>query len=218
MNKYLVQIAALDWAKIVIIGIALAAGYFFLLYDNGSTVEAQIKQAQDRLAAAKKSLAETQTAVEHANAFEKEVQALQKRFDKITEYMPEKLTVNDLRIIVSKIAKEYQIKARFSPDPDTEPKGFYQVISADLELDGTYSAIASFLSAISREPRLLTFEKVSISPIQGSVPGSSGASLTFKGTISGYRYLKSAPDPDDAKPATPGAPAPAPATSPAAGA
>lgn len=216
MNKYLAQLASLDWVKVLLIGVVLAAAYYFLMYDGGTTLETSIKQAQERLATAKTQLTQTEKAMENANRFEKEVQATAAQFMKITEYMPETLSVAELNTIISKNAVESGVHPRINPKGEDPAQGFTQTVKMDVQLEGSFAQIETFLSNVSRERRILIFDKVEITPNSAaSFATSKGASLTFKGTLIGYRYLKGAAEPPDVPGTTP-VPAAAPAR-PAAG-
>jgi len=217
MNKYMTQLATLGWSKIFGIGVALAVGYYFLMYDNGSTIEASIKAAQDRTTAAKKTLAETEKAMADADRFGKEVQATQDQFEKIIRFMPMSLDSNEMTKTINDITNEVGVRARIEPKPVDPPNGFTQSVKIDLQLEGNFSQIVTFLSKISQVQRLLVFDKITLAPnATGGVTTSQGAALTFKATLIGYRYLKDAPDPlDNAPPGAPGQPPAQPATPPA---
>lgn len=207
MNKYLTQLAALSWSKVLVIGVALAAGYYFLMYDNGTTLETSIKAAKDRAAAAKKTLAETEKAMADAERFGKEVQATQDQFDKITRYMPVTLDSGEMTKIINDTSQQVGVRARIEPSKDEPPVGFTQAVKINLQLEGNFAQIVTFLSKISQIQRLLVLDKISLSPNSGGgISTSQGAALTFKATLIGYRYLKDVDS--DAKPGAPGAPAP----------
>jgi type IV pilus assembly protein PilO len=208
MNKYLAQLASLDWPKVLAIGVALAAGYYFLMYDNGSTLEDSIKKAQDRVVAAKKSLGDTQKAMDDANNFAKEVEQTKVQFDKITQYMPASMSGGELTKLINEISQDVGVRPRIAPRQEEAPLGFTQAFKVDLQLEGSYAQILTFLAKISQEPRLLVFDKVELVPnSSGGIATSQGSALTFKGTLIGYKYLPDAADPAEA-PTAPGAPMP----------
>ena len=203
MNKLMVQIAALDWPKVGAIGVALAVAYYFMMFDPGTAIEANIKAANDRLTVAKAQLAATERAMENANRFEKEMQATTKQFEKIVEFMPPTIGAAELTAIINKQAQASGVRPRISPRGEDAPQAFYQVSKVNLELDGTFAQIVTFLSNISRVPRLLTFDKVSIK----QPSGTRSDPLTFTGTMLAYRYLKTETvDPKASKGTAAGAP------------
>lgn len=205
MNKYLAQLADLQWLKVVGIGIAIVIAYYFLMFNDGTDLNTQIKAAQERREDAKKQLALTEKAMENANRFEKEVEATAKQFERIVEFMPPNIGAAELTAIINKQAQASGVKPRISPKGEEPQKDFYQVSRVELELEGTFPQILMFLSNISRVPKLLTFDEVEV-----KTPTDARSNvLTFKGTLLAYRY-KNTPVASANKPGTPPtAPAPA---------
>ncbi len=207
MNPYLQKLAELEWGKVVGIGVALAAAYYFLMFDNGAQIEASIQAAQERITLAKKTLAETEKAIADADRFGKEVQSTQDQFEKIVRYMPMSLDGSEMTKMINDISREVGVVPRIEPQKDDAPQGFTQAVKINLQLEGNYAQIVTFLSKISQVQRLLVFDKIELKPgTQQSSSLNSGAALSLSGTLIGYRYLKDAADPADAA-AKPGAPA-----------
>lgn len=211
MNPYLAKLAALEWIKVLGIGILLAAVYYFVMFDDGTLLNDQIAQAKTRLETANRQLGETEKALAESERFEKEVQGLARQFEKITDFMPSTVTAVDLTTVVNKQAQLAGVKiVKVEPDPEVKRVSFYEMTKVNLELEGSYAQIATFLSYISRIPRLLTFEMTSISLPSSGAPGemSSAGKLLFSSSMVGYRYLKDAPvDIPAAAPGDPNAPA-----------
>lgn len=206
MNQYLAKLAELQWGKVIGIGVALAAAYYFLMFDNGATIETSIKAAQQRTETAKKTLAETEKAIADADRFGKEVQSTQDQFEKIVRFMPMSLDAGEMTKMINEISQEVGIRPRIEPKEPDVPQGFTQAVKVNLALEGNYAQIVTFLSKISQVQRLLVFDKVELKPGTAQrIAPSGGASLTLSGTLIGYRYLKDAADPADAtaKPGTP---------------
>ncbi len=215
MNPYLAKLAALEWTKVLGIGIVAAAVYYFVMFNDGTQLNEQIEQGKTRLETANRQLAETEKALADAERFEKEVQGLATQFEKITDFMPATVTAVDLTTIVNKQAQLAGVRiVKVEPDPVVKRVSFYEMTKVSLELEGTYAQIATFLSYISRIPRLLTFEGTSI-----TMPGSAGSGpsemsngrLLFSSSMIGYRYLKDAPVEETPAPGAAAAAPPAPA-------
>jgi Tfp pilus assembly protein PilO len=204
MNQYLQKLAELEWGKVVGIGVALAAAYYFLMFDNGAQIETSIKAAQERTEKAKKTLSETEKAIADADRFGKEVQATQDQFEKIVRYMPMSLDGSEMTKMINEISQEVGVRPRIEPQKDEPPQGFTQAVKINLALEGNFAQIVTFLSKISQVQRLLVFDKVELKPgVQQRISPSGGAALSLRGTLIGYRYLKDAADPGDvAKPGT----------------
>lgn len=193
MNQYMAKIAALDWLKVVGVGIALAVGYYFLMYNDGATLTADIATAQTRLSTATRQLGETEKALADAARFETEVQGLARQFGKIVDFMPSTVTSADLTTIINKQIQLAGVRAvSIKPSSELQRVDFYEMSRVQLELSGSFAQIVTFLSYISRVPRLLTFEGTNLTLSQENTDNASSV-LLFKTTLVGYRYLKDAP-------------------------
>ena len=148
MNPYLAKLAALEWGKVIGIGVALAAAYYFLMFDNGATIEAGIKSAQERTEIAKKTLAETEKAIADAERFGKEVQSTQDQFEKIVRFMPQSLDAGEMTKMINEISQEVGVRPRIEPQKDDPPQSFTQAVKVSLQLEGDYAQILTFLSKI----------------------------------------------------------------------
>jgi Tfp pilus assembly protein PilO len=214
MNQYLSKLAALEWGKVVGIGVALAVAYWFFMFDNGSTIETSIKNAQERAEKAKKTLSETEKAIADADRFGREVQSTQDQFEKIVRFMPMSLDAGEMTKMINEISQDVGVRPRIEPQKDEPAQGFTQAVKVNLQLEGNYAQIVTFLSKISQMQRLLVFDKIELNPANAQrMTPNGGASLALKGTLIGYRYLKDAADPADgaAKPGTALKPTPPPA-------
>ncbi len=188
MNKYIVQLAELDWVKVIGIGLLLAVLYYFMLYDNGDALETRIKSAKDQVANAKTQLDRTEKAMNDANRFEKEVQATALQFDKITQFMPPNIGAAELTAIINQQAQASGVHPKIDPKGEDKPNGFYQTSRVNIQLEGTYAQVVTFLSYLSRVPRLMTFEQVRVTQASGV------GAVVFNGTLVAYRYMKEAPE------------------------
>lgn len=197
MNPYLAKLGALEWGKVLGLGVLAAGVYYAVLFNDGTELNQQIQAAQARLETAKQQLTETEKALADADRFEKEVQSLARQFEKITDFMPATVTAVDLTSLVNKQAQLAGVKiVKIEPDPAVKRVTFYEMTRVNIELEGSYSQIATFLSYISRVPRLLTFDSTTISVSRSSRSPESGPSagrLVFASSMVGYRYLKDAP-------------------------
>ena len=209
MNQYIAKIAALDWLKVVGVGLALAVGYYFLMYNDGTALSEGITAANTRLQTATRQLGETEKALSDAARFETEVTSLGRQFDKIVDFMPATVTSADLTTIINKQIQLAGVRAvSIKPSSEIQRVSFYETSRVDLELSGSFAQIVTFLSYMSRVPRLLTFEGTNLTLSQENGDNSSSV-LLFKTTLVGYRYLKDAPvaaptpNPDGSMPAAP---------------
>ena len=198
MSRLLFDLADLAWFKVLILGVFFVAGYRFSYYDDGSKLEERLSQAQVKLKESEIQLLKMKAAMSDANKFEQEVRSSIEQFERITEFMPERMGAADLTTLIGDQA--VKAGARVSK---TEPRGqgdktdFFESSKIAFSIDGDFLQITAFLSNLSRVPRLLTFEKIEVQRAAGTDP--ERPKLQCKGVLIGYRYLRKVAGQADAK-------------------
>jgi Tfp pilus assembly protein PilO len=186
-SHYILSLGEMSYAKVATWGIAMCVVYFFTYFDDGTSLVAQISETNAQLEKAQKNLAETKEAMADAERFEKLITQNKEEFKKVLEYLPSDIGATDLTQIV------FKLSARTNASPSTQPLGlpenkvFYEMIRLSFELKGTFSQVVAFLSSISKEQKLLTFEGIKIQMNEGADP--ENPSVMLSGIVVGYRYL-----------------------------
>jgi Tfp pilus assembly protein PilO len=188
MNKYLAQIADVQWLNIMIAGIVAAVAYYFLMFDDGSSLKTQIQQGKQRVVEAQKQLEQTEKAMQDAQKFEREVRETAKQFESIVDYMPLNLSAADLHSTITKNASLAGVHVvKLEPKDQDTVSDFYQMTRMKMTIEGTFAQIVSFLANLSRAPNLLTLES---SELKNGKSADGTQSLLFESVLVGYRYLR----------------------------
>jgi Tfp pilus assembly protein PilO len=201
MNKYLLQLADLPWPKVVAIGFFVTALYYFGLRDDGSILAANLVNQKQELETATKQLQATKKAMENAERFEAEIKAARAQFERVTEFMPPKLSMADLTTLISeKAGKAGARLLNTSPassssgaQASTGKTAFFDSIRVGFKLEGSFAQILTFLAQISRDSRILTFDDTILATNSGSQ--ADDPTLSFSGELVGYKFKKDAPPP-----------------------
>ncbi|GEM_PF-2936391 len=208
----------LPWPKALIYGLVVAAAYYFLIFNDGASIQQQLDGAGTSLTAAKRGLEQTKKAIGDADKFEKEVTHLQAEFKKIHDFMPETMGPSTLTEMVSKeaasagatVSKLEPMTSASNNSPDKDKGDFYDSSKMSLTLEGSFSQLTKFFSNLSKVPRILLFENISISQASLNADTSEHPILRMSGTLIGYRYKAgSEPGHEVADKAKPGAAPPA---------
>lgn len=193
MEKYILQLGELTWSKVVAGGILAAALYWSLYYDDGSALEASIQALQTQYTEAEKNLQETRQAMADTEKFEKEVRNNEIQFEKVLEYLPQEMNSNELTRMINEIVAQTGTRLlETKPQLNVERKEFYEITRIELKIEGRFVGVVTFLSALSRVPKLLTFDKIEVNVKSAGNTGSldDAPSVELSGTLVGYRYLK----------------------------
>lgn len=189
MSKYLIQIGDLAWTNVMIAAAVIGAVYYFAMFDDGTLLTEQIDAANVQLVEAERQFKQTQKAMQDAERFEAEVQALQRQFEDIIKFMPESMKDSELSRIVSDCARRAELNPLSLTPAKGENKGFYETSKLSFNLQGSFPQVMRFLSELSKVPNLLTLEGVQIEKVRAGT--EANAVLSFKASIVGYKYLRS---------------------------
>jgi Tfp pilus assembly protein PilO len=195
MEKYILQVGELTWSKVIAGGFLAAGLYWGLYYDDGSALETSIQALQTQYTEAEKNLQETRQAMADTEKFEKEVRNNEIQFEKVLEYLPQEMNSNELTRMINEIVAQTGTRLlETKPQLNVERKDFYEITRIDLNIEGRFVGVVTFLSALSRVPKLLTFDQIEVKVNPAASTGSldEAPNVELSGTLVGYRYLKDA--------------------------
>lgn len=193
MSALMVRIGDLQWSRVFLYGLLASGLYWFALYNDGAALESQKQSVRQKMTEAQGQLEATKNAMRDANRFEQEVINLQQRFTRITEFMPETLRVSDLTTMIYDQAQRSGVRiSGTDPQSGSEKIHFYEMMRIGITLDGSYSQIVTFLSNLSKAPRLVTFDNAHLQLSTSTAPGEV-PKVRFQGTLVGYKYSRPTP-------------------------
>ncbi len=188
MKQYIERLASLDWPKVMLGSILVAALYYGTLYDTGVELDQRVQASEHKLIDTKAKLERTKAADKKVKLFVQKVESAEQQFKEVIEYMPPEINLgNFLQRVKDQASAAGATVQTFSPSSETQKRDFYEIRKFDLQINGNFSQIVLFLSNLSKMPLLLTFDKIEIKTAGGEFDNPK---LAFKGTLLGYRYVK----------------------------
>jgi len=178
----------------VIMGTVFGSFYYFSMFNNGENLEAQIQSKSAMLEKATSDLADTNRVIADKTQFQQEFQEVSDKFRAAIEYLPETFNVQELLKQISDEARASGVNLVSVKPRNPEQKEFYEELSMDIELEGPFSLLTTFLAYMSKQNRIVNVKNINIDFKQmiDSVPR-----LTMKGTLQSYRYKKPPEKPND---------------------
>ncbi|MBT4761245.1 MAG: type 4a pilus biogenesis protein PilO [Bdellovibrionaceae bacterium] len=190
----MVELEKLTMSRAVLVGILMAAIYYFTMYDGGERVMGQINTIKQTIVANKKVIADVERAIKTVEAFARKVEALGDKFEKLVKYIPEDFTAIDQMKLVSKQAKAAGTNIQqIGRGTEGEKLNFYQELNVNVNLVGTYTQIVLFLSYLTKLDKVLVMKEMNMSTL-GSVKGGEPVKIRFSGRVTGYRYINEKAD------------------------
>ncbi len=194
------KIQQLSVGKAFLIGLGIAAFYYFTMYNDGTVYLNQIQNSNSQLAQKQKELADMRKTIEDSRQINQLKEELEESMSSVVNAAPEDFNELELMKVLSTEAKvvgasinelkagnnrrRFQTRAGQQAQVDT-----FEPINVDVKLTGTYNQLMLFLSNISKTGRLITAEKMSLklaSPTKALETASP--QIEFAATFVGYKY------------------------------
>lgn len=195
LMQLLSPIIEATWRTAFLLAVAVSAVYWFMVFDDGSHLQEELSNLSNARAQADKDLQTTKEAMRDADRFDQEVRVAVDQFNHIVDFMPTRLTSADLMGIISEVSKKSGT-AIVKTEPRNMDQGgsaskedFYDTTKIAVSLQGTFAQIETFLSNLSKNPRLITFDN-SVLELMPTAGLSKTPKLEFSAVLSGYRYTR----------------------------
>jgi Tfp pilus assembly protein PilO len=173
----------------VVIGTVLGSFYYFWMFDSGGNIETRIQTSTAELQKATSDLADTNRVIADKTQFQTEFQEVSEKFRAAIEYLPENFNVQELLKQISDEARASGVNLVSVKPRTPQQKEFYEELSMDIELEGPFSLLTTFLAYMSKQNRIVNVKDIDIH-FKSMVDGNPR--LTMKGTLQAYRYKKPA--------------------------
>lgn len=199
--------------RAMMLGLALGAFYYFILFDKGTTQVASIQNSQNRVQELQKEIQENQRKLDRAAVFKKSAAEVGNTIHKLLAMIPEKFGMPDLMKIVSnesKVAGSSLVNMTPIETVVSPSAKEFEELSIRVELIGTFLQHMVFLSNLTKINQILIAKKLDLSVLNEG-KGDEAPSVKLETTLVAYRYRGAAVT---GAPAAPGAQAqPNPGTS-----
>jgi Tfp pilus assembly protein PilO len=193
--------------KAIMIGVGLAIVYFFMMYDDGTSIKTNTDTVQAEVTKLEQELSTIKKAIADAERYQVAKKSLGEELDVVLKAIPEQLSNVDLMRVLSNHAKEVgvsilsinQTGASLPPQQPGAPKPFFEPVAVSVSLEGPYNQLMLFLSNLTKTDRIITISILNLQLRDGnSAEGRGGPTLLrMIGEFKAYRYMPS-------KEATPG--------------
>lgn len=187
------KLRQLPFGKAFLIGLVLAAIYYFGPYDSGSNLEASIQGLESQITATKAELDKIKIAIRDAEVFQETKQARGQELDTVLKAIPEQISSLDLMRILSNEAKgvgasilsiNHQSGAR-----TVDPKAFFEPVTVTVNLEGSYNTLMQFLSNLTKIDRIITISSLNLKLQDQNIESKGPTLLRMSGEFRAYKYL-----------------------------
>lgn len=191
INNLLLRLAMFSFQKALVFSVVAGVIYFFIAYNDGSTVEAQIAKVQTDIQAQEKQSQEADAALKEVEQVRVAVAALSDQFKIVSAAIPSDVQMSDIIRAVDTIARASGVSVKSKEPKEVSNKEFYEEIPLDITLEGSFSQITMFMYYLTSMQRIMKVKNFSIAK-QGNDARSglsANAKLLFSGQIVSYRFI-----------------------------
>jgi type IV pilus assembly protein PilO len=182
----------------VLLGLA-GAGAFW--YEYAAPTQQSIEVRRTQLTMLQADVKRGQDTAARLPEFRREVADLEAELERLRAVLPEERDASDLLRRVQAMATESNLRVRgFTPRAEAR-KQLHAEWPIDLQLEGTYHDLGAFLERVSRFPRIINVDSLSIHARENQT-----GSATIRAECRATTFVLLEPSPAQASPAT--APAP----------
>jgi type IV pilus assembly protein PilO len=184
--------------KAAVISLVLSAIYYFALFDDGSSIQAQIDATTVGINESRTELAKIEKAIVDAAQFEKTSAELGEQMDKVRRAIPEGLTNFDMMKIISQEAKSVganitSISGSSGGTPGKQKDGtFYEPIGVSVSISGTYNQMMTFLSNLTKLDKIVVVTTLDFTATVGGKVGLLTPTMNLNANLVGYRFVAAA--------------------------
>lgn len=180
----------LTMGRAFLIGLCLAAFYYFIMFDKGATQNDTIAASNSRLAELEAQMQDAQQKLDNAAVYKKTAAEVGTTIEKLLTLIPEQFGLSDLMRIVSNEAKSAGSSLSTIVPKDTAVSAIapeFEELTVGIELNGSFLQHMVFLSNLTKVNQILIVRKFDI--IHASEGrGDEAPVVTLKADIVAYRY------------------------------
>lgn len=187
MSAVAQKIAGTSRNIFLLIGILLGAGYYFMNQSQMEAVQGQQKKVQAELEKKETDIGEASKIANDKQKFEDEVNLVSQQLRAAVEFLPSQLNQQDILAQISKEARAAGVNPTSIKPKSPNSKGFYEEFLMDVEMQGSYTQLVSFLAFMSKIQRIVNVRGLELGSPEyvDDVP-----ILKMKGTLVAYRYVE----------------------------
>jgi Tfp pilus assembly protein PilO len=176
--------------RAVLIGMLIAAFYYFLVFDNGMAQQEGINQGRAKVAELQAQLVDYQQKLDSAAVYKKTAAEVGNTINKLLTLIPEKFGMSDLMKIVSneaKVAGSSLMKIEPKSTNISPVAGEFEELILTIELQGSFLQHMVFLSNLTKIQQILIIRKFDMIHSRDG-KGDESPTVTLNAEIAAFRY------------------------------
>lgn len=188
MNPQLMKIATLKFNQAVIFGAIITAFFYYSMYDDGSSLDAQAANLRQQIEAERVKERESDTALERIKQLRDSYALLTDQFKIASSQIPVEIQMSDIIRTVDLMARTSNVVIKTKEPKTTLKEDIIEIFPIRVVAEGGYSDLTKFfynLSTIERIFRIRSFSIVAPTDTKKS------QKLSLEVELASYRFIGS---------------------------
>lgn len=165
------------------IGVAIAAGYYFGVYEAKSE---QLQALRTKELELQRKLSEVRSVAANIAAFEQEITEMEAQLAVALRQLPNEKQLEVLLADISNLAKTAGVEIKSFKRESEQIHDFYAEVPISVSLEGSYHDIARFFDSISKLPRIVNMGAINMKVARAD---ETETRLTVNGTATTFRFV-----------------------------
>ena len=202
--KILKMFADLTLGRIIIMAVFVTAGYFFVYFDPGTSIEQEIAGLDTQMAEQNRRREEINKTMKKEEEMRANTLQLRRNLDVVKAKLPNELKDTQMQNLIYDASKKSNIsidalKADTSVvrDPnapaikinidDVKPENLIEEVRFQIKMTGTFDGFLMFLDTLAKEDKVIKIRNFKISQLSNNVEENK---IVFDGEIIGFKQAK----------------------------
>jgi len=206
ITNILIRLASFSFQKCLVFSVVLGGIYYMMAFDDGSAIQAQITEAEKKVAEQEALAQKSEAALKEVEQVRTTVGALSEQFKTVSAALPSEVQMADIIRTVDFVSRKSGVSITNKEPKPVVNRDYFEEIPLKITLEGTYAEVTTFLFYLASTERIMKVNNFVMTLPQDRNRGITGTGrLLFEGHVISYRFIGSQPSPP-AKPGAPGAP------------
>lgn len=180
----------LTFGRVVLLGLALAGIYYFIMYDSGVTQQTQINTGKQRVQELQQQIDADQQKLDRAAVYKRAATEVGGTIMRLLSLIPENFKMSDLMRIISNEAKTAgssleSVKPGFQEISPTASE--FEELSVSLDVKGSFLQHMVFLSNLTKVNQILIVRQFGFSHVRDG-KGDEPTVVKLSAEIVAFRY------------------------------
>lgn len=197
MNDLIAKVSTLSVNRIAIFGMLLTLFYYFMIYNNGDLIVAEIQGINAQIADETTKKVETERVLKKEEEMRNDVASLAKTYEAVKSKIPIDFETSELRIIVEQISAATDLKIKKlsnsdmqqvnSPDASesAEEANLVKKVAINYVFEGSFAQFQTFMTQIASVEKVIKVSELKIRTEDGQ--NGPNKNLSVEAILVGYR-------------------------------